>query len=200
MTAKLLRRASKNERTIIPVTKEGYRAWRDRQSKSRKSWLDSQGFDGKTGKLCAIPDETGALAAYLAIIDGEARLWSYAALPSLLPVGNYRISPEPAAKEAEEAALGWLIGCYRFGRYKTKEANAFPKLVRPSKADPRLAETIAGAVHLVRDLINTPANDMGPEVTPHRCRPCRSNWGPSRSARAKWGSQPWTIDRCRSCG
>jgi leucyl aminopeptidase len=144
------------------VTAESYRAWKERQPETRQAWLETQNFDGAPGSVCALPDETGAFSAFVAGIDAETPLWSYAGLPSRLPDGGYRVYPEPGAKEAEALALGWLIGSYRFRRYKTKDGPAFPRLVKPKNSSALLPESLAEAVHLVRDLINTPANDMGP--------------------------------------
>ncbi len=81
-------------------------------------------------------------------------------MPNALPGGDYRFVgklPDP-----ELATLAWLAGCYRFGRYKA-EANGKPKrLVLPEGVDRARVLALAEALYLGRDLINTPANDLGP--------------------------------------
>ena len=79
-------------------------------------------------------------------------------LPGLLPEGTFRLenAPDPA-----EAALAWLMGSYRFGRYRSGGATK-ARLVAPAGIDAADVERIAAAVAMGRDLVNTPANDLGP--------------------------------------
>lgn len=79
-------------------------------------------------------------------------------LPGLLPEGVFRLdnAPEPA-----EAALAWLMGSYRFGRYRSGGGTK-ARLAAPTGIDADEVERIAAAVAMGRDLVNTPANDLGP--------------------------------------
>ena len=82
-----------------------------------------------------------------------------------LPAGRYRSAGAPSAAAAGAAALGWLLGGYRFDRYKTdKKAKikARAELVWPSGSDRALVTAQAEGIALARDLINTPAGDLGP--------------------------------------
>ncbi len=63
---------------------------------------------------------------------------------------------------ATAAATGWALGGYRFERYKSTKARKLPTLVWPARADKARANAMAESISLVRDLINTPAEDMGP--------------------------------------
>ena len=90
---------------------------------------------------------------------GETALRSLAAR---LPDGDYVLDPWPANFDADRAAIEWAAGLYRYDRYKTdrnRDKRAGPRLVG---VDSPRADAIAGACALARDLINTPANDMGP--------------------------------------
>ena len=91
--------------------------------------------------------------------------WRPGALAGLLPPGLYAFANEPhgGAAGRELAALGWALAAYRFARYKSG-ADAWPRLVAPQGVDPQRVARLADAQALARDLINTPANDMGPDA------------------------------------
>ncbi|MGH7005564.1 MAG: leucyl aminopeptidase family protein, partial [Alphaproteobacteria bacterium] len=74
------------------------------------------------------------------------------------PGGTYRLEGGAAP---QQAALGWALGAYRFERYKT-DKRPRPRLIWPDAIDRPEVERLAAAIHRVRDLVNTPAGDMGP--------------------------------------
>src|SRR5258705_6557239 len=82
------------------------------------------------------------------------------ALPGLLPAGVYRFANAP--HDTRLAALAFALGSYRFQRYRKADAPGV-KLVPPDGIDVAASTRMAEAAGLDRDLINTPANDMGPE-------------------------------------
>ena len=94
-------------------------------------------------------------------VADDKDIWSWGAAAAALPDGSYRLDPQPKAKTATNAGLGWALGVYEFSRYRKPKHNC-PKLVWPARADRSAVERTASATYLVRDLINTPANDMGP--------------------------------------
>ena len=146
------------------LTKASLPAWLERAGEAQRKWVGGNGFRGGAGELCLIPGRDGAPAAALAGMAGDGGaedLWTAAALPGRLPAGSYRLQDEPAAAEATRIALGWALGAYSFARYK-KPGNAPAELVWPANADRGHVERAARANALVRDLINTPAEDMGP--------------------------------------
>lgn len=98
----------------------------------------------------------------LAGIDA-ADFWAYGGLPASLPPGDYHIDADLDRETATRAALGWALGTYAFTRYKSGNGKTFATLAWPERADRAEVERIATATYLVRDLINTPASDMGPE-------------------------------------
>ena len=162
MKAKLLTRAGKDCRTIVPLTDAIFASWRDGLETAHQRSVRAQGFEAKAGQVCLLPDPDGEPRTVAIGLDPDDSLWTYAALPRRLPLASYRIAPQPKAQDADRAALGWLIGGYRFARYKAGDEPPLPRLVEPAKADRAAVESMAEAIYFVRDLINTPAGDMGP--------------------------------------
>jgi leucyl aminopeptidase len=119
-------------------------------------------FTGKAGEVVLIPDAAGAVAEVLFGLGedrGSAKLWR--GLPSRLPAGTYRIDGQLAANPVG-VTLAWALGVYRFSRYRQEAPGEAARLVAPAGADLARVGLLAGACALARDMVNTPANDMGP--------------------------------------
>jgi leucyl aminopeptidase len=119
----------------------------------------ASGFEPRAGKHLVFLQACGA-PGVLFCLDGEAdadpfQLGGLAGLPA----GVYRLVESP--ENVELAALAFLLGAYRFTRYKA--ATPGPRLVAPHGIDREEVEAVAAAVALARDLVNTPANDLGPD-------------------------------------
>ena len=91
----------------------------------------------------------------------EPTIWTSAGLPDRLPAGRYRFAGTFSAVAATHLTLGWEYGSYRFTRYR-KTAVELPSLVAPAGADLEYVRLASQALGEARDLINTPANDLGP--------------------------------------
>ena len=89
-------------------------------------------------------------------------LWDAAALQHALPAGAWRLDDPQRLLPGREAALGWALAAYRFGTYREPEASPRPQLAAAAD-DLAAASRMAEAIYLARDLINTPASDLGPE-------------------------------------
>ncbi|MFO7339198.1 MAG: M17 family metallopeptidase [Lysobacteraceae bacterium] len=141
------------------VDAAGFSAWRAAQPAAIGAWLDAQGFDGAAGSFALLPGDTGAAGAVLGVGD-RLDPYAYAHAPTALPAGAWTPAAELPAAEQAALQLGWGLGSYRFTRYrKAKGAQAQLRL-------PALdAETLAvlQAVERVRDWVNTPTQDMGPD-------------------------------------
>lgn len=124
-------------------------------------WLDASGFRPLPGRFAMLPDDKGGLERVIVGVNAEDPLWSLAALPWQLPPGRYKLSDEGPAPDIHSAALGWALGAYRFTRYR-KAGREPASLVVPKSQATKLAPMIE-AVGRVRDLVNTPTEDMGPE-------------------------------------
>jgi leucyl aminopeptidase len=149
------------------VPKAGLAQWRETASSRERDWAGAVGFAGEAGKLALVPDAEGRLGRVLAGIgDGEAAIWTAAGLPEALPPGAYRLAAMPVLPsgraDPSRVALGWALATYSFGLYRKKKKESGARLVWPEGADRGFVERLAGAVCLARDLINTPASDLGP--------------------------------------
>ena len=148
---------------LVAVTKAGLAAWREKAPAAERDWVAAVGFAGESGKLALIPGDGGRLGRVLVgVPEGEAAMWAFAGLSDTLPEGSYRIAGAPEGGDPTRLALGWALGAYAFTRYRKPKKAGGARLVWPKKADRAQVEHLAGAVFLARDLINTPASDMGP--------------------------------------
>ncbi len=139
---------------------EEWEAWIAARPETERAWAKATDFAAKPGQICVLPGRDGAIAAVLAGM--EEPLWSAGGLPAKLPNADYRLAGDWDAEAATAVATGFLLGGYTFGKYKEVKAPA-ARLMWPGAANRSVAEAVANGVCLARDLINTPANDMGPE-------------------------------------
>ncbi|MFM1887451.1 MAG: hypothetical protein RL026_2608 [Pseudomonadota bacterium] len=140
-------------------------AWLQADGVPWRAWIASQGFRPERGRLLALPDPSGGCAGQVAGLgaDLEPDLWLAAGLANRLPTGRYRLRRplQPTAATAFE--LGWRLGQYRYGRFSQRPAAANATLDPLPGADPAYATAAAAAIGFGRDLVNAPANVMGPE-------------------------------------
>jgi leucyl aminopeptidase len=154
------------QQTSIPiwfVTPTTYAAVGDRLGAPARDFADAAGFQPKPGRYLLLPASTGEdLGGVLFGLEaGGAPRDPF--LPGLLaqqlPAGVYRFGNDPY--DARLAALGFALGAYAFSRYRKAERRE-AKLDLPQGIDRGDLERVVEGVSLARDLINTPANDMGP--------------------------------------
>ena len=146
---------------ITAVAADDRARWSAALDDAGRRWIAATGFTGEAGKVALLPDATGGLARVLVGVAAGDTLWALAGLPDSLPEGSYRLEPEPESRAASRMALGWALACYAFARYKAR-SRGFATLVWPKAADQGLVERLARGICLARDLINTPADHMGP--------------------------------------
>jgi len=124
----------------------------------------ANGFAAKPGACLTLPAADGQIAQVVFGLEDETSkyrdLFRPGSLPGLLPAGVYRFANAP--HDTRLAALAFALGSYRFRRYRNNDAPDV-KLVPPDGIDVADITRTAEAAELARDLINTPANDMGPE-------------------------------------
>jgi leucyl aminopeptidase len=138
----------------------------------RAAWADANGalgaaanrleFKAQAGRVLPLTDATGALVHVLLGLGEHGDAMTVGALARALPEGVFRIADLPEGLDPTLAATAFLMGGYVFGRYKRKPTEIRARLVPPPGADIAAATRTAEAVALVRDLVNTPAQDMGP--------------------------------------
>ncbi len=117
-------------------------------------------FKGKAGQLLLIPNAEGALDRVLFGAGDAQHPTVFRALPARLPAGVYRIAAQPEGVTADQIALYFALGSYRFDRYK--QASGERARLLADGANVAEVRQVAHACALARDMINTPANDMGP--------------------------------------
>lgn len=138
--------------------------WLAAQSDAHRAWIKASGFEGKRGRHILLPGEDGGVGNVVIAYEDDAKaVWDFAALSGELPVGEYALGTDVTNKEdlVEKAVLGLYLGGYRFERYR-KGDGKHPSFVRPDGVAADRAENVARGIALARDLINVPANDMGP--------------------------------------
>lgn len=141
------------------VTAKNARAWLD-GDKQRKL-LTAAGFTGASGQLMALPDAKGQVRAWVLGLGDGKDVFALALAAEKLPAGTYRLGEVPQMCGGANAALAWIMGGYVFDRYK-KKTNRPARLLLPRGVDGAEISRIAEYLFLARDLVNTPANDMGP--------------------------------------
>lgn len=155
-------------RLVHPVTAQSLQAQAEMLGVA--GWVEQSGFKATSGEIILLPGDRGIAAALVGVGDEAVPPgpYAYAGLATALPAGNWRIaaaSPAPApalsepALSEEDAVLGFCLGAYRFNRFRTA-AEPGPRLIVRDEAG--LGAAQARAVWLARDLINMPANWLGP--------------------------------------
>jgi leucyl aminopeptidase len=143
------------------------------------SFADASGFEPKAGNFLLLPGVEGMIGALFACDRASVRArdpFLPGKLASLLPAGVWRFASPPA--EPRLAALAFALGGYRFSRYRAaEEKDKAPRLELPQGADGADLSRIVEAIFLVRDLINTPANDLGPAELEESARGLAKRFG-----------------------
>ena len=151
--------------TITLVDKAGFDGWLAGCEAADRAAIAGQQFAGTAGSHAVLSDGGADGEAGWRIVAGVADtarlgLWCLARLSETLPAGDYRLA---SAGDPRPALIGWALGQYRFARYKTDPEVRGPRILLHDDS-PAIAAALAeaAAVAWVRDLVNTPAQDMGP--------------------------------------
>lgn len=161
--------AGKTEKTIpidfiTPATLD---KWLAEKSKNVTAWVKANEFTAQLGQVLTLPDASGQIVAVLAgwgtaNARARGRYWA-ASVATKLPAGVYEFASGLSKVETQEASLSWLLAQYAFDHYKQKPGAT--ALLKPAKhIDIKRLEAQAAGDALTRDLINTPASDMGPDA------------------------------------
>lgn len=139
--------------------------WREAQSPVTKLWLSEQHFKGERHRVLLVPDSTGAVHMAVGGLGkrlGSLSLWHAAGFAERLPPRRFRLAQNWNAADATQLCLGFVYGAYRFERYRPSKAERAATVEAPANADQKFVSAAAESLDLARDLINTPANDLGP--------------------------------------
>ena len=129
---------------------------------SERRWAAANNFRGEPGTFALLPGADGAIARVLVGWNSSEPIWGVGGLSEVLPPGLYALHGAGSRDTATRLALGWAMGAYAYSRYK-KRSRASAELLWPAEADRNEVERLARGIYLARDLINTPAEEMGPE-------------------------------------
>jgi len=142
------------------VAGDGLEAWLKAQPARVRAAAAAQGFEAKPNQVAILPGERDHWSAAIGVAaPGALGPWDLAKAAESLPEGKYRL----ASGAPGPAALGWLLGQYAFERYKAPPTRKGPRiLLTPQAARIEEAVALAEATALVRDLVNTPAGNLGP--------------------------------------
>jgi leucyl aminopeptidase len=176
--------SSDQQTAALPLwlaTEQDYAALLPALPPPARAWARAQGFAAERYRLLAVPAAEGEIGGAVLGLGAlgaadDLSLWDAALLPERLPAGTYRLATPLSSSAATQFALGWQLGTYRLSRYRSASAgsagsagSAVPKapilnaLLAPAGADLAYAHAAAQAIAFARDLINAPANELGPE-------------------------------------
>ncbi|SHL47749.1 leucyl aminopeptidase [Roseovarius marisflavi] len=163
------------------IAEDALETWLADQPERIRAWVGAAGFTGALGRTLLIPGEAGtiemALAGYGSARTRARGRFHLAGCAAALPEGTYRLEGLPS-DQAETEALGWLFSHYAFERYHS-QSPAKALLVAPEGIDASRLEIIAAGEALTRDLINTPASDLGPDALEAACTTLAAQHGAS---------------------
>jgi leucyl aminopeptidase len=159
MLACFAKSQTKNATPITILLKKDFPRWLKQQTKIIRLWLESSKGRGDAANIYLIPDTTGKLKRVIFCVADIAHFWNVGSLPFNLPEGVYTLEVNPA--QYENFAIAWGLGAYQFTRYKKSSKNP-AQLLLPKKINQNHILNMVQSIYLVRDLINTPTDDMGP--------------------------------------
>ncbi len=145
---------------VYPVDEAGFEQWLTGADRIIRDWVEATGYRARPASHLIVPGSSGGIECVLAGVEPGQYQWSLAHLPSVLPAGDFRLEADWSSDQRERALIGWALGGYRFDRYKAQELPG-ARMVRKDSETVRLDALVAGVTR-VRDLVNTPAEDMGP--------------------------------------
>lgn len=150
---------------LVIVAPAGLAEWLSDQDEPTRAWVSAAGFEAASGSVLIVPAADGGISVALVGWGENIRRrerFALAAVAPRLPAGTYRLVPRGISLDPTLETLGWLLGDYRFDRYKKKDVPR-AALVCPEGVDGPRLQAIAAAAAMAQDLINTPARDLGPE-------------------------------------
>jgi leucyl aminopeptidase len=158
--------------------------WLTEQPADVAAWVRANAFQAERHRVLALPGAGGAIAGAVVGLGtlglpADIKLWHAAGLADRLPSYTYHLASALPPGAATQFAVGWLVGGYRFTRYRASPSAGRATLIAPAGADLAYAEAAAGATSFARDLINTPANDLGPAELAQAARDLASRFDAS---------------------
>lgn len=152
-----------NEKTAIPITLvtcDQFPDWFARQSAVMQQWIKANNFTGVANTYLLILQDATTLKEVIVVVLDKADLNYLGDLAQRLPEAVYQLQ-EVDLMQWQRAAIAWGLGAYQFTRYK--QGKNYPaKLRLPDSLPIKFIENLLKSIYTVRDLINTPTQDMSP--------------------------------------
>ncbi len=146
---------------LLIITKSDFADFKNTLPNHEANWLTANNFIASPGSICLLANEQGEIAKVYLGADKLTDFWQGAHAAGKLPPGKYEVANLWDVEQDENFALTWGLQAYRFTRYKSND-DIIPQLSVPARVDLAKIENTLAAIYLTRDLINTPAEDMGP--------------------------------------
>ena len=158
----LLKKPTAAAMALRPVTPAGLADALAQADPAARRWLQATGFKAAEHSHALVPGADGSVAEVWVGVADPADAHVLSALPMALPAGTYRLADAALAIDPEAAALSWALGSYAFDRYKPRGRLPATLMLAPGDGA-RRGLALAEAICRTRDLVNTPAEDMGPD-------------------------------------
>ena len=155
----------KPARPIWALTPDMLPGWCETHAGARSAWVESNQFTAAAGQVLMLPDSAGSVEGVLLGLGKLIDPFALADLPAKLPESNYRLSDSAPDSVRHMSSIAWAMGTYQFLEYKSaKKSRTWPRLVVSDEFNIDRLNSLVRAMFIARDLINTPAADMGPEA------------------------------------
>ena len=162
MVDALLSKRSAEARAIEPLVSDELGAWLKTHSERIGRWVHATGFTADAGSICLVPGAEGGLERVLVGVKSRDDPFAFGSLSRALPEGEYYLdAPSWPADSLSASALGWGLGAYEYTRFRDSKAT-LARLCVGEELDLVSINHQLEAIYHVRDLINTPAQDMMP--------------------------------------
>ncbi len=168
--APFLNSRKKQTVSVVPLKEKNVKGWERKQTAAIKNRVRQNAFDAKPGQVLFIYDKAGDLEQVLVGINDPLQYYDLSCAVDALTKELSETALKKMAFELDlkgtdnifKACTGWGWACYRFNAYKQNDNGGIPKLLWPRDVDKNHVQALINSVCLIRNLINIPANDMGP--------------------------------------
>lgn len=152
--------------------------WLEGQPEHVRNWLEGRTETMKPGGFSRLPGADGRGTGLLWVMPKKPDIWSIAGLRSRLWDAGFVLDASASSdSDMTDLCIGWALSTYRFGRYLKPDDKPKARLVWPESADRNRVTAFADAICFARDLINTPADDMGPSELEEAARGMAEKFG-----------------------
>lgn len=168
-----------NSSPVIPlylIETAQFPEWLATQSAFTQQWLNAVGFTAAADTYGLVPNDEGQIVQAVAGVKSLNDFWLGGSLARVLPAGNYQLQNLTDA-QVFNACCAWGLGAYQFTRYKSSSKQIKAQLIWLHGIDREAVIALLKAIYLVRDLINTPTEDMGPAALAQACMDATTPYG-----------------------